>query len=59
MKWIIDCSIAREQCKNGCAAVLNIVVVNEVVKLGFVHYCRLLVGTRKTPESIMKVALHN
>ena len=37
MKRIIDCSIARAQCKNDHVAVLNIVVVRGVVKLATVN----------------------
>ena len=55
MKWIIECSVAREQCKNGRVhdgrvhdgrvhAVLNIAVVN---KVSFVHYCRYFTWNKK------------
>ena len=52
MKRIIECSVAREQCKNGRVhAVLNIAVVNKVVLYTTVV---TLLGTRKAPEGIQK-----
>jgi len=46
MKWIIECSVVQEQCKNGRvhAVLLSIAVVN---KVGFVHYCRYFTWNKK------------
>ena len=47
MKRIIECSVAREQCKNGRVhAVVNKVVLYTTVVT--------LLGTRKAPEGIQK-----
>ena len=48
MKRIIYCSIAREQSKNGHAAVL----CKQGVEAGFCTLLSFPFGTRKTPESI-------
>ena len=52
MKRLIECSIVREQCKNGHVhAVFNIAVVN---KVGLCTIVITLLGSRKAPEGIRK-----